>query len=352
MVDFFIKKYCMHSFYFATLLDKNYISRASVMINSLQRNSDNNIHFFILSLDNYVVDFFSKNSNVSILNVADLEYEFPELLEAKMNRSKVEYLFTLSPFLPLYILLKNKQIDRITTLDSDLFFLSDPIPFIKDLGHEYIGITQHGYGADLIHLNNFGKFNVSFQSFPNTSEGISCLSDWGVDCIDYCGDKVDQIGRFGDQKYLDNWEIRYKNVVNFPIPYIGLAPWNVKYSNVTFSDNKFTLNDKPILFYHFHKFKLLNNKIFIHGLHYFNVNTLPVWLKVLYSIYWFELRKAELFKNFKLKITSTYNDNRFSYNSLIKSLLQFAFGIEAFGKVFFFNFRKYSKYYLLIKNKI
>jgi len=342
----------MRSFYFATLLDQNYISRASVMINSLQKNTTNNVHFFLLALDNYVVEFFSKNINVSILNVSDLEYKFPELIESKMNRSKVEYLFTLSPFLPLYILLQNKQIDRITTLDSDLYFLNDPIPFIKDLGHDKIGITQHGYVNDLEHLNSFGKFNVSFQSFPNTFEGINCLTDWGVDCIDYCGDEVDEKGRFGDQKYLDNWGIRYKNVVNFPTPYIGLAPWNVNRRNVTISDHKFTLNDKPIVFYHFHKFKLLNNRIFIHGLHYFNVNKMPYWLKGLYSIYWFEIKKAELIKNLELKIISTFNDNRFSYNSLMKSLLQYAFGIEAFGKVFYFNFRKYLKYHLFYKNKI
>jgi hypothetical protein len=56
----------MRSFYFATLLDQNYISRASVMINSLQRNSSNKMHFFLLALDNYVVDFFSKKIKVTI----------------------------------------------------------------------------------------------------------------------------------------------------------------------------------------------------------------------------------------------------------------------------------------------
>ena len=38
------------------------------------------------------------------LKIEDIENEYPELLEAKSNRSKIEYYFTLSPVLPLYLI--------------------------------------------------------------------------------------------------------------------------------------------------------------------------------------------------------------------------------------------------------
>jgi len=341
----------METFFFATLLDQNYISRAYVMLDSLSRNTNKKLHFFILALDNNVVRYFSEIKNVTVLEVADLEYYFPELLSAKNNRSKVEYLFTLSPFLPLYIL-QNNNINRITTLDADLFFLSDPMPYIIDLGNQCIGITQHGYIKDLEYLNEYGKFNVSFQSFPKTPTGIQCLKDWGGDCINYCGDKIDDEGRFGDQKYLDSWEFHYANVIKFPTPNIGLAPWNVKNLEIVSKGDKLFISENNIVFYHFHKFKLLNNRIFIHGLHYFHLDNLPTWLKKLYSNYWFELKNAERIKNDILITNSSFNDNRFTFKSFYKSLLQFAFGIEIFGTIFYFNFRKYLNFYLILKKKI
>ncbi len=213
--------------YYATLFDKNYLSRGKVMLQSLQDQTHNQSVLFVLALDQTAAELAAKWPNTRIVQIHDLEAFFPNLLEAKANRSFVSYIFTLSPFLPLYILQKHPEISRITTLDADLLFLNSPEKVLESLGDEKIGITQHGFPEEQKHKEIYGKYNVSFQSFPNTQNGLACLQSWAEDCLDFCGDYIDEKGRFADQKYLDFWSEKFHHVVDFP-PTIGLAPWNLK----------------------------------------------------------------------------------------------------------------------------
>lgn len=252
---------------FATLFDRNYIPRADVMIDSLMSQlGEGFTKIFVLSLDQEVITYFKGNSKVECIPLDVVENFFPELEAAKSNRSKVEYIFTLSPYFPLYLLIQFPELKRITSLDSDLYFFSSPLGVLEALGKDKIGVTAHNFPSELKHLEMYGKYNVSFQSFPNTEVGIQCLRDWANDCLQFCGDFLDEQGMFADQKYLDFWEERYGLVKVFPSPEIGLAPWNIHAYQLEFDSPNLLIDGKNVIFYHFQGLRIKTNNRFILGL--------------------------------------------------------------------------------------
>ena len=73
------------------------------------------------------------------------------------NRSKVEYYFTLTPFICKYVF-ENYKIDHITYLDPDLYFFNDPTNLYKELQKNFdIFITRHDNPK---FETKYGNFNV------------------------------------------------------------------------------------------------------------------------------------------------------------------------------------------------
>jgi hypothetical protein len=193
--------------YFATYFDSNYLNRGIVLFNSLCRHSSLPVQLFILALDDQTVDHYTQHPDerITVISLARLEDHFPELASAKNNRNIVEYYFTLSPFLPLYILDVYDHIDRITTLDADICFYSDVATIFKEYTPASILITAHRFPDKLKALEIYGLYNVSFQSFKNDAHARACLEDWKIKCADWCYDRWDESGqRFADQKYQHN----------------------------------------------------------------------------------------------------------------------------------------------------
>src|SRR5688572_13928999 len=101
--------------HFATLFDKNYLGRGLALLESLEKASSQPFVLYVLALDSAVISFFQKNSYPQVRTIAleDIEQCYPELLDIKDKRSRIEYYFTLSPYLPSYIFQKY-QVNRIT----------------------------------------------------------------------------------------------------------------------------------------------------------------------------------------------------------------------------------------------
>ena len=78
---------------------------------------------------------------------------------------------------------------------------------------------------------------------------------WEKQCIDWCYARFEN-GKFGDQKYLDDWPERFGNDVHvLRNKELILAPWNAR---------RFPYSSS--LIYHFHGLRLLaNNEVLISG---------------------------------------------------------------------------------------
>ncbi|MEO5998772.1 MAG: hypothetical protein ABIN89_18525 [Chitinophagaceae bacterium] len=273
--------------HFATYFDSNYLTRGLALLHSLKQHTKNPFTLYILALDKQVIIYFQKKNDINVvtINIDDLEDHFPELAEAKKNRSTVEYYFTLSPFLPSYILEKFDDIDQVTTMDADLYFFDDPALILESYPHASILITPHNFSPEMQYLEIYGNYNVSFQSFKNNGEGWACLRDWKQKCLEWCHDYLDEINhRFADQKYLDSWKGRF-DVRDIDIPGAGLAPWNIEKYNYSLRGKKVFVNGLPLIYFHFHHLRIFKGNFAVNGLRDYKVDVSQKAVKIIYHTY-------------------------------------------------------------------
>lgn len=260
---------------FCTYFNKNYILRGLTLFRSLEKHL-NNFHLFVLCLDEYTFQLIKKIRIDNLVPVAlkDIENHFPELIAVKPARTLIEYYFTLTPVLPLYLLQQNPLMESITYLDADLFFYSSPEPIYSEFKGESILITPHRFPHQLKSLERFGLYNVQLIVFRNDIQGKLCLENYKQQCLGWCHD-YPVSDRYADQKYLDAWPQKY------PVKILenkgaGLAPWNWMQYQIRIDPKNGTtlIDDDKLIFYHFHGLKILLPCLINHGLSYYK-NLMP-----------------------------------------------------------------------------
>jgi len=251
---------------FITLFDKNYLSRGFALYNSLLKNC-NNFFLYILAMDYETEDFLNRENynNISVISLSQIETFYPELIELKKIRSKAEYCWTLTPYSIQYAIKKN-NLDSCTYLDSDIYFFNDPKILFDEAGNNSIIITEHKYTLGCDQTKTCGKYCVQFIFFRNDKHGMEALEWWRQRCREWCYSKFED-GKFGDQKYLDDWTTRFTGVYVPAHIGCGLAPWNIQQYNISIENDKLYSQDKVtrkkelLIFYHFHNLmKLYANK--------------------------------------------------------------------------------------------
>jgi len=329
--------------HFATLFDINYLTRGLALYSSMQKHIESFI-LYVLALDQEVVNYIEKKNetNLKVIKLSDVEKKYPELIAAKNNRSIVEYYFTLSPVLPLYMLQNFPELEFITTLDADIFFFSNPKPIFEEFENYSILITKHDFAENIGFKIKYGKYNVSFQSFRNDKEGLNCLKSWKIQCIDWCYDKLED-GKFADQKYLDTWTSEYKNVLEIAGNGAGIAPWNISKYTISSKNKTIYCNNDKLIFYHFHGLRFISSSIILHHLEEYNALLTKNLKKYLYQRYIIKINKQMLSAD---KTVIRYNKKtnkkevvKLLLNSNAIFLLFNSFVIDI-GKMYIVNFLK------------
>jgi len=244
--------------HFCTLFDSNYLLKGVAMLRSLKEHCPQ-AHVHVLCMDERTQTVLSALGMpyISCIPLANLEDD--ALLTAKKDRSVAEYCWTLSPCLPWYVLQQNPQIDLITYVDADLLFYSPVQPLFDEIGDASVAIIEHRFTPRLRHLEVNGRFCVEWVSFRRDEDGMACLARWRDQCMEWCYYRLEE-GRMGDQKYLDEWPQRYPYLHILQHVGAGVAPWN--YAQYRFghdASGRIMVDGKPLIFYHFHQFQLLDN---------------------------------------------------------------------------------------------
>jgi hypothetical protein len=237
---------------FCTYFDGRYLPRGLAMIESLERH-DRSACLWILALDSESERILSALCRPSwrIVSLGQLESWDPRLLRAKTDRSLVEYYFTLTAFLPTFILTSHPNTDLLTYVEADLFFLSSPEPLYEELGHASIGILKHNWDSSHQHMARFGDHNVSWIMYRHDDIALTCLSEYRDQCLAWCRDYPDD-GRLADQGYLDTWHQRYPGVRTLIHKGANKASWNLGNHTVTRTETGYRVDDSPLIFFHFH----------------------------------------------------------------------------------------------------
>lgn len=276
--------------HFCTYFDRNYLTRAVAMHQSLARHSPPfTLWALCLDDDAYAAVSALRLDSLQPIRLADLEQADPALLEAKQDRSTVEYYFTLSPALPLHLLDRVPDVESITYLDSDLLFYSSPQPIFDELGTGSVAIVPHRYPPSLQELSIHGTYNVAWVTFRNDPAGRAVLGRWRQQCLEWCRDHVED-GKFADQRYLDEWP-GLPGVRVIEHPGVDLAPWNFMQYRIDLKTAPPTVDNLPLVFYHFQGFQPVGPGLWDPGLDSYGKmdGALRSWL---YGGYLRELRAA------------------------------------------------------------
>jgi hypothetical protein len=282
--------------HFATLFDRNYLARGLMLLESLRRHCPS-FELYVLCLDDVTYEAMAavgrEQPGVIPVGLPELEAADPDLRAARANRSPVEYYFTLSPCLPLY-LLRRYGCGHICTLDADQLFYADPTPLFGLLERRSVLITPHNFAPGLESARKFGAFNVSFQVFKNDPAGLGCLERWRSQCLEWCKDVYDEErGRFADQKYLDEWPALLGDRLHvFDHPGVGLAAWNVNRFGLAKDGAGYRVDGEPLVLFHFHGFKQLSARWAGNRFGLYHVRPTPELLE-LYGDYWRRLQEKQ-----------------------------------------------------------
>jgi hypothetical protein len=248
---------------------------------------------WILCFDDETYEILSRLAlpGVRLISQQEFEAEDEELVRAKMDRSRVEYYWTCTPSLPLYVFRHNPEVEVITYLDADLCFYSDPQPIYDELGDGSILIIEHRYASEHVHMAAIsGIYNVGLMVFRHDERGLVCLQWWRERCVEWCHMRAED-GKFGDQKYLDDWPSRFQGVVVLEHKGAGLAPWNLSRYEVAFGHQTVTVDGQPLIFYHFHGYHPVNQYVVRPAHHGYRFS--PEQAMHLYLPYGRAIQKAE-----------------------------------------------------------
>lgn len=239
--------------YFCTLFDSNYLTRGLAMYYSLI-NVKEEFELYIVCFDNLAYDILKSLKLRNVVAIPLYDFENKELLRVKSTRSKGEYCWTCTPHVIRYIIDKY-QLPEVTYLDADLYFFNKPSVLLEEFrkSSKDVMITEHRYTREYDQTLTSGIYCVQFMTFKRSTNGLKVLEWWQERCLEWCYAKAED-GKFGDQKYLDDWLERFDSVHVLEHLGGGVAPWNIQQYQIGKGP---CVDDAHVIFYHFHAFQWL-----------------------------------------------------------------------------------------------
>lgn len=250
---------------FCTLFDSFYLTRGVTLYNSLLNVCDD-FHLYIFAFDDKSFELLNKLGLKKATIIPLKDFEDSQLLAIKPTRTKAEYCWTCTPSTILYVISKY-NVPSCTYIDADLYFYKNPKILFDEMGDKSILITEHRYPPKFNRATLSGIYCVQFTTFVNNTQGLEALKWWRDACIEWCYNRYED-GKFGDQKYLDDWLVRFKGVHVLKHLGGGLALWNIEqYSLLKKNGNQIVFKEQATtqefeaVFFHFHHVRFFKNHI-------------------------------------------------------------------------------------------
>ena len=253
--------------YFCTLFDAGYLDRGLANYQSLIETGCD-FHLYVFAFDDAALNVLKKMNLPKMTVVSLQEFEDEALLQVKPTRSRGEYCWTCTGSTIRYVL-QHYETPHCIYIDADLWFYSNPKVLIEEMPEgANVLITEHRYTPQYNKSKESGIYCVQFMYFDATENGLHILNWWRDRCLEWCYNRLED-GKFGDQKYLDDWTRRFKGVHVLKNPGGGMAPWNIQQygleksetgelTGVIYNKAEIGKSFQPV-FYHFHGLKLYEN---------------------------------------------------------------------------------------------
>ena len=289
--------------HYVTLFDETFLPQGLALHASLSRHSSGAV-LWIICLTDVVCEQLSMLGlcGVNLINLKDIECS--RLRAARAERSWVEYCWTLTPFVATAVFERCPDADRVTYVDADLWFRANPEHILGDFeaSGKSVLITEHGYAPSYDQTESAGKYCVQFVTFKRTGSR-EILERWQNQCLDWCYARHEN-GRFGDQKYLEEWPVYFPHdVYILQNRALVMGPW---------SATRFPYSESVC--WHFHAVRLVIKKGDIKSM-WTGAYMLPQPVKThVYQPYLKDLKAAA----FLLKSKNGYSAPSQPYPSLVR----------------------------------
>lgn len=244
--------------HYCTYFDRGFLIQGLAMWRSLARQDRDSV-LWVLALDDFTADVLREMGGtwLRVVRLEEVEGGDEALRKAKGDRSRAEYYFTLSPCWPRWLLRRRAEIERVTYLDADLFFLGDPGGMFEamDAAKASVMVTRHRFPSWLRHYEKHGVFNVGVLSFRRDAAGLGCLEAWRAECLAWCYDRLED-GKYADQKYLEAWPERLgAGLLVLEEAGVNAAPWNWAGAKWEVGEAGVRVDGRDLVCFHFARFR-------------------------------------------------------------------------------------------------
>lgn len=248
---------------YVTHCDGNYITRVVSLEDSLRKNGDFRTLYIIAHDHATRVQIESLSLKFSrVIELSNLEQQYPELQVARMNRSRIEYIFCLTPFVISYAHLISGS-PMVTYLDADLYFFKSPEFAMEGFSdNANVSIIEHDFHPKFLYLSEYGTFNVGWMAFRMQGGANTTLDWWKSACIESTSTSVSK-KVYADQKYLDEFSSQFHETEVNKKEGLNIAPWNIENHIEKNACEKEALSN--LVFFHFSGLRIYG-KIVVLGL--------------------------------------------------------------------------------------
>jgi len=208
---------------YCTIFNVLYLVRGLALFRSLARHEQDFV-LHVFAMDEFTASILEDMKDRRLHVVRPGEFEDAALLAVRATRSTAEYFWTCTPSIIRYCL-ETLHEPECTYVDADVWLLSDPAPLFAEMGSASVLLTEHRYSPEYDQSSLSGRFCVQFMRFVGNPAGREAVGWWRDRCIEWCFARREG-GRFGDQKYLDDWPSRFQGIHVLVHPGGGVAPWN------------------------------------------------------------------------------------------------------------------------------
>jgi hypothetical protein len=275
--------------HYCTLFDSNYLSRGLALHRSLRRHArDFTLH--VLCLDTATRQALASLAlpSVELITLEALQDWDPDLRAVRASRTPAEFYFTCKPYLLRYLLARARDLDRLSYLDSDLYFFSDAAQVERECAGSSIALSPHRFGPRSAHRRKYGEFNAGWVSVDGSAEANRFVEWWRDRCLEWCSMLVED-SRFADQKYLDRVPVLFAGTYILSHPGMNLGPWNIVPGGIACPASGTTVGRRPLVFFHFHNVRRMLFSVYDCGLFEYGVALTPEIREGIYRPYLVEL---------------------------------------------------------------
>ncbi|MBX4187729.1 MAG: hypothetical protein KW793_01175 [Candidatus Doudnabacteria bacterium] len=249
---------------FCSIVTLNYLAYAKTLNESLKASGNTEPYYVLIADYRSEYQDLVKASGLNIITVQQLNIaELDELIE---KYSAFEFSNILKPFFVKWLLKNHSEINYLVFLDSDIYVydtfsdiykyldshpeysaLLTPHMISKKIKEEYLKRTD--YNIEQSHFG-YGLYNSGMLVYKNDERVVKYL-DWHINKCSRYGFNMTDLHLFNEQKVLDMAPLTFDFVGIYSNMGYNVAPWNYYPNMMRKDNNKYFVEDQPLVFFHF-----------------------------------------------------------------------------------------------------